>query len=444
MDFFELIHKCINEGTKEKERLLMEHKGNTAFKELFKLMLDTSIVYNIKAVPSGSRKYKESYLIDTDFALSEAILCLISEDLRGHELQGTVARISNDSALPQAVVLEWVLARKNPAEIGVSLVNKVWPGLIYTQMYMGAVPGTVEALDRLPWKTGVNVQVKEDGMTFLVHYFGGVPYDIRTRQGQSIGKYFPEFLSSCPVVFDVFNGFVHHEALVYDRDSGKVLDRQTGNGLINQQVKNGVIGGDVDNCIHSVLLDLYHTNSPEVVQEDRYIFMSLFESQKSNRVTQCRHTHVDEAKYWAKLLIRKGGEGVICKDPEKPFKDGKPWWNVKIKNEFSSDLQIIDTKPHSKVPGLIGAVLCASRDRELEVWVNMRCDSDRSLALNEVQGAIVQVRAESVITSKSKTKASLYLPRMDGESWMEYVRLEKNQADSYEEIKWAEQASKEI
>jgi hypothetical protein len=448
MNFYEVITYLTGKGSKKQAELLGGHADDVK-SELFRLMLSPSVLFYIKKVPDTTICCPVGgTTIRTDAKLLAQLYALLRDDVRGDQLKNRIQDIWNQSDYDRAKTLEWIIDGKNPAKIGASIVNKVWPGLIYKQEYMGAVPGTDEALDRLPWSDGVHLQEKIDGMTFLVEYSNGEPVDIRTRQGQSIGKYFPEFLSSCPSYFwekgngvFYFNGIVHHEALVRDPEQGGYLDRKTGNGLINQQVKNAKVGGTVDNCIHTVILDMYIKGWS---QEKRYKELWHFCSNRSVRVTQFLVHAEDQAREIAQDFIRNGGEGAICKTRDGKFKNGKPWYCVKIKNEFAVELEIIDTKPHSKRPDELGAVLCASSDRLLQTWVNLRCDADRLRTPYEVTGEIVQVKAESVITSKSKSTASLYLPRMDGSEWSEYHRPDKNRADSYNDIKSQYKASKGI
>jgi hypothetical protein len=437
--FYEVITELTGKGSKAQTvALSMRHKDNDTMSELFRLMLSPTVLFYIKKVPNTPGMIPGAATIRSDAQLVARLHALLEYDIRGDRLKNHVQDIWNQSDYDRQKTLGWILDGKNPAKIGASIVNKVWPGLIYKQVYMGAVPGTQEALDRLKWREGIHVQEKIDGMTFLVEYWNGHPVDIRTRQGQSIGKYFPEFLSTCPTVMS-YTGLVHHEALVRDPEQGGYLDRQTGNGIINKQVKNAKVGGSVDNCIHSVLLDTYE---PGIKQADRYDLLKLYCTSRTKRVDQCLVYSQEHAREMAQEYIRRGGEGAICKDPRQPFKDGKPWYCVKIKNEFPVDLEILDTKPHSKKPDELGAVLCVSSDRLLQVWVNLRCDADRLRTPNEVIGEIVQVKAESIITSKSKDTASLYLPRMDGSEWKEYHRPDKNRADSLNDIKAQYRASR--
>lgn len=444
MNFYNLIQECKAARSQLEVRgQLMQHQFDDNIKELFRLMLDTSIIYNIKKALGKSLGKTTSIYHNDD--LVKAIHALLKGDLRGHELKNQVQYICDDSTHELAEVFSWVLDRKNPAKVGKSLVNEVWPGLIRTQPYMGAVPGTDEALNKLPWSTSVNVQEKIDGMTLIVHYKDGSPVELRTRAGQDITKYFPTFLSR-QIRVSGFNGFVHHEGLVMDHRTGNYRDRKTGNGLINKQVKNGTIGGDVDYSIHSYLLDMYDEDKPNRNQEHRYGMLGHFVHHNARRVEQHKMYHLQEGRKYAMHLIRSGMEGVICKDPNKPFKNGKPAFNVKIKNEFTVDLICIGYTPHSKIMDAVGSLIMTTSDGELQVNVGSGLtDFHRAVDPLAYEGLIIEVTAESISESKGKKKPSLYLPRFNtGDDMVLPIREDKLKADNFNEVKAQEKASKEM
>ena len=88
--------------------------------------------------------------IEHDEDLSYEIHLLLKDDLRGQALKSRVDAIFQESSIPLSEVLRWVLDRKNPAKIGKSIVNKVWPDLIPTQEYMGAIPGDLAGTGHHP------------------------------------------------------------------------------------------------------------------------------------------------------------------------------------------------------------------------------------------------------------------------------------------------------
>jgi len=429
--FYDLIQQLIGVGSKEQLRVLTEHKDSEDIKELFRLMLCPSIVYNIKKVPKELPN--AYYRMVEDIELIDKIESLLRQDLRGKNLDNEIGRISGHCTRTLSEVLSWVLDRKNPAKIGKSLVNKVWPDLVRTQVYMGAVSGSPVNLERLPWSTGVSVQVKEDGMAILVDYLDGTPVAIRTRQGNRIDQYIPKFFSRLRPCGS-WNGTVHHELYVWDTEEDKPLDRKTGNGLINKCVKNGCPQPGVDNCIQSVILDHYSGGH----QGNRYRYLMNFISPWSRRVHQETFYSLSDARAYTQKLIQAGHEGTVCKDPSKPFKDGKPWWNVKIKNEFEVELRVIGWKAHSKDSDKLGSLLCQSEDCILQVSVGSGFSDEQREDPWVYIGCIITVRAESVIRNKGKKKPSLYLPR-----FIE-IRPEKMRADTYHKIKEQEEASRNV
>ena len=161
MTFYELIKACEKAVTHaEIRRLLMQHQDNDTIKELFRLMLDKSILYNIKKVPDYTAYPGAVLGPSNDELLVAWVHELLKDDLRGKDLKQSITHMHNAASDDYQKVIEWILDRQNPAKVGKSFVNKTWPGLIRVQEYMGAVPGTEDALKKLPWETGVSVQDK--------------------------------------------------------------------------------------------------------------------------------------------------------------------------------------------------------------------------------------------------------------------------------------------
>jgi len=416
------IKAVASEGTLVKKRELMTLKMYEDVRELFKYMLDPRIVYNIKKIPTEC----VGAIIDTDSKLLTAVKELYTIDSRGRELKELVHGIAWRCTPELKQVFTWIIARKNPAKVGRSIVNHVWPDLIYKQEYMGAVPGHEKALDRLPWSTGVNVQEKIDGQACLVKYRNCVPRTMHTRQGQDITRYFPVFLGRLAFVPE-FDGTVHHELMQ------RGVTREAGNGLINKQVKNGVTGGGTDEALYSVLLDTYQK---DVRQSNRHYRMRPFVTKHSILVQQTTVFCKENARATAKDFILHGGEGVVCKDPDQVFKNGKPWWNVKIKNEFQVELICVGFNEHSVNYDEIGSLKMESSDGLLKVSVGSGLsDVTRSNPMSVYLDEIIEVTAEKVTQDKRTKVYSLSLPRfLTGDDQELPVRTDKDTADTLESI----------
>jgi len=394
-------------------------------------MLCPSVIYNITKVPPYTGDFSKDTTCETNAEMVHWIKSALELDYRGHNLTRYITSIHQYCSDENREVLSWVLARKNPAKISASLVNKVWPGLIRTQRYMGAVPGTQEALERLfnsyNSSNFVHAQTKEDGMCLLVDYERGVPTFGRTRQGNDIGKYFPEFMGSLPRVSE-FNGMLHMELFV------DVEDRQTGNGLINKQIKNATVGGLTDFKLRGVLLDLVDDDLPEMTQESRYNSLRHFCGSRTRVVFQREVRTLEDARKLCSEVVNLGGEGLVLKHPKHAFKDGKPWFSVKLKNEFKVTLKCTGVVPHKTLPGLIGSLQMESLDGTIKVNVGSGLtDELRGCPWDTMVGLLIDVTANSIIHSKGKKVTSLYLPRFDRKGGLP-VRYDKDRPDSYAEI----------
>ena len=429
------LYKCIMACTQDNNKAhklsaIRQHSRTPGVIGLLKLMLCPSVKYYTTKTP-GLKSGIHPVRITTDWELEIALQELLAKNLRGNALNDAVTDLFWDCDLECGEVLKWCIARKNPAEIGKSQVNSIYPGLIRTQEYMGAVPGTDEALDRLAWEKGILVQKKEDGMALLVQYNTGVPVSLTSRQGEDITKYFPAFLSRLERVSTDFSSIVHHEVFI------KGYPRPKANGLINGQCKTGTVGGEIDEGMYSVILDHYGERDAL----SRYLYLSNFCNEYSTKVP-CEVVHSKEhALCIAEDYIAQGDEGAVAKQPDQAFKNGKPWFNVKIKNEFTVELFCCDTKDHKTKPGMLGAVLMVSCDLVLQVWVTPKCDADKMRHSDDWLGEVFAVTIEAT-TELKKGRCSADLPRFAGNSFDDYHRSDKTVADTYEEILAQEAASR--
>jgi len=133
-------------------------------------------------------------------------------------------------------------------------------------------------------------------------------------------------------------------------------------------------------------------------------------------------------------IIKRGGEGTIVKDGTKPWKDGKPPYQIKLKFEFECEMKIIDFKPGtpgSKFENALGAFICESEDGlvkcdpsgiaedlRFEIWENR----------DKYKNKIITVKCNGLSKSKDSQYYSLLHPRFVK------FREDKDKADDLNEI----------
>jgi DNA ligase-1 len=133
--------------------------------------------------------------------------------------------------------------------------------------------------------------------------------------------------------------------------------------------------------------------------------------------------------------LKDGEEGLIIKSPVGEWVNKKPDYQIKMKTEFSVDLQVVEVlsgKKGGKFQNTTGSILCKSICGKLECKATgFELDSIRHELWERKeeleQGAIIEVKSNG-ITSNSKGTFSLLNPICKGE------RIDKSKADNLFEI----------
>jgi DNA ligase-1 len=292
------------------------------------------------------------------------------------------------------------------------------------------------------WEEGIFSQEKCDGMRFnavvdddRVMYFGrsGKPIEILSKEfSQNFLDLKNSYGKSC-----VFDG----ELLVV-RD-GKILDRKTGNGILNRAVR-GTISPEESEQIHATIWDILpydvftsdFKKNPSKAYNERFEKLShLLNDSNSTKVHLVDSKKVfseEEAMEDFKQKLSEGKEGTILKNPSNVWKDTRVTDCVKLKAELDCDLKVVGiAEGTGKYEGKLGAILCESSDGMLKVSVGTGfTDDDRDRLIKEnLVGKIVSVLYNAKICDKKTGVNSLFLPR-----FIEF-REDKSEADSFGDIK---------
>lgn len=471
--FYNLIKESEKLKTNAKTTLVKEFSDDENIKTLFLLMLEkTEFTYNTKTIDKNANP-KEVYGYDilTDGDLVRAIHWFLSLGMnKSKEMDSILLSVYMKCTDELKMVFEWVLDRQNPAKIGTSIVNKIWPKLIHEQYYIGGKPGTPDALERLD-ATGKKkvIQKKEDGCAFLPSYICK-NVELRTRQGNDITKCFPSVVKKLKECYEETekqglsisdSPYVSYEAMLLNHD-GTLMDRSKSNGLLNKAVKNKQYQKEIDEAVILVAWDIACLDTIEesddktfdMPVQTRYEYL-LYLSTCANKVHKGFitpvETHfvdtVDEAREYVKQWIADGFEGGMIKDFDSPWKDGKYWWILKLKNEIEVEVRIVGYKPHSKNPNFIGSLIVESECGRMQTGVGSGLnDTNRPIELFEqYEGQITTVKCEKITKSKSKDTYALSLPRfVSDENDSLIIRCDKKVADTLEEMHEIEKMSKGV
>ena len=418
-----------DDGRIYKIDLLTKHKDDKVLRKIVKAALDPFTQFYIRKIPEYTPNPNEgialAFGIDT---LNDLAFRNVTGNAGIAHLKGTLEALNQDDAK----VIERIIAKDLKCGVSVSTANKVWPKLIHEYPVMLCSQFEQKLVDKV--KFPAYVQTKMDGMRFNAIVKNGV-VEYRSRNGKEIqllGNLDQDFIDMANGIDSVFDG----ELLVVN-DAG-VLDRQTGNGILNKANK-GTISDKEAAMVRATIWDLIPYDSftkgeCNVAYGQRWdslcVMVDTYQPKKVALVDSWEVETYTEAQTLFEGLLAQGQEGIILKDRHGKWEDKRTKSQIKFKGELECDLKIVGIQPGTgKYEGMLGAILCESKDGVVKVSVGSGFNDEHRQTLgDEIIGKIVAVKYNARITNK-QGEESLFLP-----IFIE-VREDKDVADSSKDIK---------
>ncbi len=433
-DFFNDL--AANSSRNFKIETLEANRNDTTLREIVRLALDPFTQFYIRKIP----KYTPN---TSGHGASIASMLPALYELRERIVTGNAAIDHLKTVLEalkadDAKVMERIIQKDLKCGVQVSTANTVWTGLIKEYPVMLCSQFEQKLVDKVEFPA--LVQLKMDGMRFnAIVRDGKVEY--RSRNGKEIqllGNLDAEFIELAGDVDCVFDG----ELLVVS--NGAIMDRQTGNGILNKANKGTITPGEaslVQATVWDVIPYLYFVDGTCPVPYGKR-FQSLntlinkYEPTRVKSVASWEVQNYDDANELFQELLSRGEEGIILKDKRGIWEDKRAKHQIKFKGELECDLEIIAVEEGTgKYAGKLGAVVCRSRPTDgIALTVNVGsgfndAHRDNLWAIrDQLVGKIVAVK----YNMRSKNKAgeeSLFLP-----IFIE-VRDDKDLADALGDIK---------
>lgn len=416
----------------DKESILSSNKDNELLKQVAFLALDPFTQFYVKKIPDYTPNIGEG--ISLKFALDSI------QDLSKRIVTGNAAIAhlkSNLEALnaEDAKVIERIIAKDLKCGASVSTINKIWPNLIHEYPCM-LCSGYDEKLINT-FKFPAMVQLKMDGMRFNAIVKDGT-VEFRSRNGKEIqllGYLADSFIALANNRNIVFDG----ELLVVN-DVG-ILDRQTGNGILNKAVK-GTISDAEASRVRATLWDAisyedFKNGISNTSYKDRFESLQNAASFSGIQVVEYQTVqNIEDARTLFEHYLNQGQEGIILKDLNGKWEDKRVKHQIKFKGELECDLEVIGYEEGTgKYVGKLGALVCRSRSTDTKpITVSIGSgfnDSNRDEFWNirdSLIGKIVAVKYNARIKNK-QGEESLFLP-----IFLE-LREDKDMADTESNIK---------
>jgi hypothetical protein len=397
------------------------NSDNETLREVVRLALDPFTQFYQRKIPQYQTDAKQTSLENAINGLSDLSSRAVTGNAAIEYLRMLLSSVSADDAK----VIERIIQKDLKCGVQVSTANAVWGGLIKEYPVMLCSGFEQKLVDKI--KFPAYVQLKMDGMRFNAIVRSG-KVEFRSRNGKEIqllGNLESEFAALAGDVDCVFDG----ELLVKKDDV--ILDRQTGNGILNKANK-GTISASEAGMVHATVWDLipydqFVTGSCNAPYSTR--FGSLQAMKLPKKISLVESTAVPSIEWAHKLFdkyLMEGQEGIILKAMDGIWEDKRAKHQIKFKGELECDLRIVAVEAGTgKYEGMLGAIVCESADGVIKVNVGSGFNDTHRKTLKEkdLVGKVAAIKYNARIKSKSGDE-SLFLP-----IFVE-VREDKDSADS--------------
>ena len=419
-------------GRLHKLAVLERNKDNKTLKRVFKLAYDPFTQFYIRKIPKYTPNTQPTN-VTLEFAL-DSIGDLSKRLVTGNAGIAHLKNLLEVLSADDATVIERVITKDLRVGCTESTANKVWPNLVMEYPCMLASVYDKKLVNKLEWPA--MAQLKMDGMRFnaivrdsavLLRSRNGKEIDLR---GTHIMQQFSELAGGRDMVFD--------GELVVKRD-GKLLDRQTGNGILNKAVK-GTISVEEAEMVCATIWDVielsdftYGKGATPYIDRWHELcdLMAKHEPEDISVVQNFLVENEQEAWTLFEKFLAEGQEGIILKDANGIWEDKRAKHQIKFKGELDCDLKITGiVNGTGKYAGKLGAIQCESADGLIWVDIGSGFNDEQRVEYftPDIIGKIVAVKYNARIVNKQGNH-SLFLP-----IFLE-IREDKTEADHSDKIK---------
>lgn len=412
---------------------LKANSDNEILREVVRLALCPFTQFYIRKIPAYTPNTQDRPA--SLKAVLPAFYDLYTRTVTGNSAINYLQMMLESVSADDAKVLERIIQKDLKCGVSTSTANDVWMGLIREYPVMLCSPFEQKLVDKI--KFPAYVQLKMDGMRFNAIVRDG-KCEFRSRNGKEIqllGNLEEDFITMADGMDCVFDG----ELLV--KENGEILDRQTGNGILNKANKGTISSTDASK-VHATVWDMipyaYFTDSycPTLYSKRWDKLCELVATHQPNKVGLVDHWEVEtyeEAQTLFEWLLGQGQEGIILKSKDGIWEDKRAKHQIKFKGELECDLKIVAVEEgKGKAVGMLGAIICESSDGVVKVRVGSGLNDEQRINLwhikTEILDKIVAVKYNVRINNKAGEE-SLFLP-----VFVE-LRDDKDVADSSEDIK---------
>ena len=449
-------------GRIHKDTVLKSHADNEKFKEVLHLTYDSGIVFylkDFKAPPAATIETFDPEAFERALNHLHAMAMRVYTGSRAKEM---LTEICGTMSADDSKVIELIVSRDLGCGINVKSINDAIPNLITETPYMGASSFSEKKARKLFEKGGkAFVDIKMDGRYANTIVYSDGLVEMCSRQGKRSYINNPDLIAELRSFSNgdpsgiVLNGEMVIPGMPRYQSNGiisslvNIAEKENdGKNVDKEKIKfQKETGYDYDvaskiidivvwdfvplvyyaaNCEYEVGRDLRYERLRDMIIKNNTKHVRLVETVIVNSY--------EEAVSVFKSYIARGEEGAILKSATAPWKSGKGTLQIKMKLEFSCDLEVVGFNqgtPGTKYANTLGSFQCRSScgllltdpagigDKERdEIWNNK----------DQYLGKIIEVKCNG-LSHDIDMNYSLLHPVY------KMVRTDKAVADTLEDVK---------
>jgi len=418
-------------GTNDKIDKLKEFLEDETFLRVIKFIYDSNYQYGIKKMPPMKRGFHTK----GNKELFDLLELLATQKGTTNLDKAMLVQLASIDQKTYDIV-KMIVVKDCKCGFGVKSINKAKPNTVFSAPYMRC--STSKKINNI--KYPALVQEKADGC--FVN-FSTSKCEARTRNWKAIHQ--------IEHITELFKDFpqhlmIHGELLV--KKNGKILDRKTGNGILNSCLQGTADLKDAKNIICKVWDCISEKAFFEEVFNVSYIerwgkIKNIVHHINNDLFTAIETEIVqnyEEAREFYDRMRATNREGAIIKNYNGKWKFHNSPDMVKLKNIDTAEMRVVGWKygkEDTRFSEMMGAVLVESEDGKVKVSISGFSDEMRAMDWDEHIGKIISVDYEGLIKDKSSKCYSLYLPRRkksQGKIDSLEFRFDKDHADTLKDM----------
>jgi len=443
-------HISSDNGSNAKMDILRSYSENETLKRALYLANSPRVKFYIKHMGEYPKNSGSPTL-----TLNEAmdlLSPLSSREKTGHDALNHLHTVLSSLSPDDAYIIERIIDRDCKIGMGVTNINKIFPGLIEETPYMGAKAFSKKLVDELLAQgNGAYSQIKMDGRYANVIIEGGI-VNMESRGGEPSYlegatfveelKRFPDCVLNGELTMDGYNRYESNGIIAsLITINAKIIEgKKVTKELAEFEKEHGMSMKEALGKIRyttwdTITLDEYtraHSDTPYSQRLDN--IAKYISDAQTTMVSLIETTHVNSYAEAMKLFqqtINLGYEGNILKSIDGVWKDGKPKWQIKLKLEITIDLRITGFRYGTgKNEHLISSVEAVSEDGLLfTAPTGIKEKEMKYITENQesLKGAILETKCSGV-SQDSEGNYSLLHPVY------KEIRTDKTTADTLQHI----------